>query len=139
MAALPVHVPTSILVGITTKTPKPRVESDPMFVSIRSGHDVEWFCADDTTRSLVVSFPRKGEKPGQDYNGSPFEASEFYVPAGGSVCSGPPLQTKFCGLCSRPPEPNAKVHKHYKYDVYEVDPKGNRTLLVDPIIIIIKP
>lgn len=138
MAALPVpvEVQTSTPVGIITSTKPPQVQPNPTILSIGHKQNAEWHC-DDPKRRLVVRFPEKGEKP--DYNGSPFGASEFPMPPGTKVCSGPPLESAVCGLCSRPPDTSVKKHLHYKYSVYAVTPGRKETFLVDATIIIIRP
>jgi len=136
MAALPVHVSANVWIGVDTK--KREVIPKEQKISVGGRHEVEWYCH-DATKNIIVRFPTKGEKKGEHYNGSPFAASEFRVPPGGSVCSGPPAETSVCGLCSKPPDTSAATHLHYKYDVYEVTPEGKEALVVDPMIIIIRP
>jgi hypothetical protein len=121
MAALPVHVAGNIWVGVDLITAK--VTSDPIRISKKAKQEVEWYCLDKKD-SVLVCF----EEPDPKRNGqkrSPFEATEFLVPMGGSVCSGPP------GDHATPDENNA-----YKYAIYNVDSTGRKTLLLDPRIII---
>jgi hypothetical protein len=69
--------------------------------------EVVWFSYSSQAAMIVFASP----------NGSPFNETTFYIPAGGSVSSGPPV---------KPPD----AAKEYKYFVV------GQTGVTDPVVII---
>ncbi|MBZ5571925.1 MAG: hypothetical protein LAO09_08605 [Acidobacteriia bacterium] len=78
MAALPVHVSANVWVGIRDDGV---VEPYSMAISRKGRHEVEWFCTNQNQTATVT------------FIDTPFQDKEFHVPAGGSACSGPVLDT----------------------------------------------
>lgn len=116
-APLPMHVRRNFWIGIDKVTK--HADLDPLELSKRARQEVEWFCHQRDS-SLFIRFPKAGGM----YRGSPFSESEFVIPKGGSVLSGPPIN---------------EADGIYKYDVYEYDSAKNPPIgeqLLDPQIII---
>lgn len=114
MATATVNVPGLITVEVTATGAIP----DQLELSKLKKHEVVWHAKE----ALVIRFPGR----------SPFAKSEFYIPAGGSVASGPILKEAL--HCKQCPHPLPPAHKdgHYKYTISR--PTG--PVLVDPQIII---
>ena len=113
---MPVHVSANVWVGIDTV--KGTVIPKELTLSRDGRHEVEWYCIDKTA-SAVVKFVK----------GSPFESSEFHIPAGGTACSGPVLKDT----------PNTNFE--YQISVVSLGPAKlvTATNTVTPGIIIIRP
>lgn len=118
-AALPMHMRGNFWIGIDKD--KKAVDHETIMISKKAKHEAEWFCHQPEV-SMLIRFPKPD---GNQYSGSPFADSEFLIPGGGSVLSGPPRDDAPIGV--------------YKYDVYVIDPTskqpGTKPLL-DPKIII---
>jgi hypothetical protein len=85
---------------------KGKVDTDTVHVSQSAGEEVTWLAGDSDGAIIVFASP----------DGSPFEETTFFVPAGGSVSSGP--------------ADNGQVGQSYKYIV--VGDVGSN----DPVVII---
>lgn len=83
-----------------------RVVPDTIELTLARNNEVEWYSDDES--AFIIDFDGR----------TPFASALFQLPAGGSVCSGPPRSTAAVGP--------------YKYKV--LDSAGN--LVVDPQIVI---
>ena len=88
----------------------PHVDLDVVKISIDKGEEVEWKLPSTAREARLIKFAN-----------SPFKVSQFTVPIGDSVFSGPAI-------------PTAKINKPYKYSVC----RANGMVLSDPEVVIIR-
>ena len=109
-------IPATVWVGVRIQLPN--ANPDAVEISLSAEQEVQWYS--DT--ACIVKFPK----------GSPFNETEFHVPAHGSVCSGPVV--KKAKVCTKPAGTCASItHEgHYKYTI--TDSHGK--VLADPQVVI---
>jgi hypothetical protein len=88
----------------------PHVDLEVVEISKGNREEVEWKLPSTAHEARLIKFAN-----------SPFKESQFVVPVGDSVFSGPAM-------------PNAVIGKHYKYSVC----RPNGTVLSDPEVVIIR-